>query len=430
MPIKVGCPNLSTNKKNMKYKIYIDWLYKLLVIYIFFNEILTKSIFEGLTSFKYIILIFLVFYLLNKKRKIQNNLCGRGLKVLYIYILLVIGITFPTFFSVGLVGFGSLKNLLFLPAAIFVFTYYTDFTGKPVCSLITFIVKVAVAHVIINTFLYFVEFPIWKSFHPYWGRISQGYPTIDVVTLSFSLAICLMYEKLKLNNTTRVIFSFILVVGNILLASGTGVVMIVFIFLCALLIPLLQKKDRSKLKVSLVTLAIVGVSFSAASQIIKYVDENLYESMYLSLQNRISILTGSESELDVDTMDVRDKRRQGIKRFQNTLYDKMFGTGFAHIDMNPKNESLVGNSIFLEDQYSINILTLGYVGTILFYFVFFLAIYSSLRKKENLRALIICLFVISSFTSGCFINYSISIFTGLFLSPIFNKKGIIRIKEK
>lgn len=64
------------------------------------------------------------------------------------------------------------------------------------------------------------------------------------------------------------------------------------------------------------------IIISAASQIIKHVDESLYESMYLSLQNRIAILTGSHSELDVDTMDVRDQRRRGIKRFQTTFGEK------------------------------------------------------------------------------------------------------------
>ena len=52
----------------MKYNIFLNWLYKLLVIYVFFNEILTKSIFEGLTSLKYLIFLYLVFYLINKKK--------------------------------------------------------------------------------------------------------------------------------------------------------------------------------------------------------------------------------------------------------------------------------------------------------------------------------------------------------------------------
>ena len=196
----------------MKYNIFLNWLYKILVIYVFFNEILTKSIFEGLTSLKYLIFCYLVFYLINKRNKVKFSLFSKGFKSLYLYILLIVIITLPSFLSVGLAGLGSLKNLLFLPLSIYLFTFYERITGKSFQSLITFIVKVAVAHVIINTFLYFVEIPIWKSFHPYWGRISQGYPTIDVVVLSFSLAICLMYSRLELKSATRVLFSFILVV--------------------------------------------------------------------------------------------------------------------------------------------------------------------------------------------------------------------------
>ena len=414
----------------MKYNIFLNWLYKILVIYVFFNEILTKSIFEGLTSLKYLIFCYLVFYLINKRNKVKFSLFSKGFKSLYLYILLIVIITLPSFLSVGLAGLGSLKNLLFLPLSIYLFTFYERITGKSFQSLITFIVKVAVAHVIINTFLYFVEIPIWKSFHPYWGRISQGYPTIDVVVLSFSLAICLMYSRLELKSATRVLFSFILVVGNILQASGTGVVMLVFIFLLAILLPLFQKNGKKSVRVPLVTLVIVGLSFSTASQIIKHVDESLYDSMYLSLQNRIAILTGSKSEMDIDTMDVREHRRQGIKRFQTTIGEKVFGTGFAHIDMNPKNERLLGNTIFLEDQYSINMLTIGYVGNFLFYIVFILCVLDSYRRNEYLKAELICLFLISSFTSGCFINYSISFFTGLFLCPIFKDASSFKITSK
>lgn len=172
------------------------------------------------------------------------------------------------------------------------------------------------------------------------------------------------------------------------------------------------------------------IIISAASQIIKHVDESLYESMYLSLQNRIAILTGSHSELDVDTMDVRDQRRRGIKRFQTTFGEKIFGTGFAHIEMNPKNERLVGSTIFLEDQYSINMLTIGYVGNLLFYIVFLLSALDCYRKSEYLKAELICLFIISSFTSGCFINYSISVFTGLFLCPLFKNASTLKIIRK
>lgn len=414
----------------MKYNIFLNWLYKLLVIYVFFNEILTKSIFEGLTSLKYLIFLYLVFYLINKKNKVKFSLFGKEFIFLYFYILLIVIITLPSFLSVGLAGLGSLKNLLFLPFAIYLFSFYEKITGKSFQSLLTFIVQVAVAHVVINTFLYFYELPIWKSFHPYWGRISQGYPTIDVVVLSFSLAICLMYSRLELKFGIRVLFSFILVVGNILLASGTGVVMIVFIFLWSILIPLFQKNGKKKIKAPLMTFIIVGLSFSAASQIIKHVDESLYESMYLSLQNRIAILTGSHSELDVDTMDVRDQRRRGIKRFQTTFGEKIFGTGFAHIEMNPKNERLVGSTIFLEDQYSINMLTIGYVGNLLFYIVFLLSALDCYRKSEYLKAELICLFIISSFTSGCFINYSISVFTGLFLCPLFKNASTLKIIRK
>lgn len=163
----------------MKYNIFLNWLYKLLVIYVFFNEILTKSIFEGLTSLKYLIFLYLVFYLINKKNKVKFSLFSKEFIFLYFYILLIVIITLPSFLSVGLAGLGSLKNLLFLPFAIYLFSFYEKITGKSFQSLLTFIVQVAVAHVVINTFLYFYELPIWKSFHPYWGRISQGYPTIN-----------------------------------------------------------------------------------------------------------------------------------------------------------------------------------------------------------------------------------------------------------
>lgn len=398
---------------------YFDWLYKILIIYVYFNEILSKSKMELLTGLKYPIVLILAFLLWNKGKKLKKFFYTKGFRYFYLYIILISFITSPLYLTYGYTGIGSLKNLIFLPISVYLFTYYEEVTGKTMSSLLAFCLNVAVAHVVLNTFFYFVELPIWKTFHPYWGRISQGYPTIDVVTLSFSLAICLICNSLKWTICKRLCYALILVVGIGLLASGTGLVMLVVIFFGAFFTSLAGKNSKKQFMVSVSAFFIISVCFSFSIQIIKLVDSTLYEEMYLSVQNRFAILTGGKSEMDVNTMEVREERRKRLSRFLTSPIDKICGTGFAHVDMNPTNERNVGNAVFLEDQYSVNLLTIGYIGTVLYFGFLLIDLLACFKRKENLRGLIIGLFLISTFTSGCLINYSIAIFTGLFLNKKF-----------
>ena len=398
-----------------KYTLFLpNILYKILVFYVFFNEILTKSIFENITTLKYLIILYLFFYIFCKKKYSIKNIYDRPLKNFYTYIFIISFFTIPNW-SYSFVGIGAYKNLLILPLSIYIFTYYEKVTGKTFADLMTFIIKMAVAHVIINTFLYFYELPIWKVFHPYWGRISQGYPTIDVVLLNFSLAIILMCEDVKIKPFTRIVFSFIITIGILLLASGTGFVMLAFVLSISILLPLIKKTMTKGFKTAIITLGLLLVSFSIAVQIIKNVDESLYESMYLSLQNRISIIFNKESELDINTMDVRETRRMGIKKLQTNDFDMLFGRGFSNLNMDPGNKNTIG-TIFLEDQYSINLLTIGVIGSILYFAYFIIESLKYFRQKKYLSNVIILLFLISSFTSGCLINFSISLFAVIFLT--------------
>ena len=141
--------------------------------------------------------------------------------------------------------------------------------------------------------------------------------------------------------------------------------MLVVIFFGAFFTSLAGKNSKKQFMVSVSAFFIISVCFSFSIQIIKLVDSTLYEEMYLSVQNRFAILTGGKSEMDVNTMEVREERRKRLSRFLTSPIDKICGTGFAHVDMNPTNERNVGNAVFLEDQYSVNLLTIGYIGTAL-----------------------------------------------------------------
>ena len=146
---------------------YFDWLYKILIIYVYFNEILSKSKMELLTGLKYPIVLILAFLLWNKGKKLKKFFYTKGFRYFYLYIILISFITSPLYLTYGYTGIGSLKNLIFLPISVYLFTYYEEVTGKTMSSLLAFCLNVAVAHVVLNTFFYFVELPIWKTFHPY-----------------------------------------------------------------------------------------------------------------------------------------------------------------------------------------------------------------------------------------------------------------------
>lgn len=401
------------NMKNARALCLPNILYWILIFYMFFNEILTKSIFENITILKYLIILYLFFYIIHRTKYSAKNIYSKPLKVFYVYIVIISILTISNW-AFTLSGIGAYKNLLILPLSIYIFSFYENITGKSRDDLMTLIVKMAVAHVLINTFLYFYEIPIWKVFHPYWGRISQGYPTVDVVLLNFSLAILLIYKGLKFKTLIKILFAFILVIGILLLASGTGIVMMTIVFALSILIPILQRRYVKNIKTTIVTLILLLISFSSAVQIIKNVDESLYESMYLSLQNRMSILLGQESELDINTMDIRKERRSDIKKMQTDDFDVLFGRGFSNLNMNPEIRNVPG-TIFLEDQYSVNLLTIGVIGALMFLVCFAIEAIKAIKQKRELIAVIILLFIISSFTSGCLINFSISLFVGIFL---------------
>jgi len=72
--------------------------------------------------------------------------------------------------------------------------YSGQFTRSRV---LTAIVRIGVFFVLSTWFLYFVELPIWAHFHPWGGRISQGYPTGEVFMISVPLAIAMFYKNLE-----------------------------------------------------------------------------------------------------------------------------------------------------------------------------------------------------------------------------------------
>lgn len=240
--------------------------------------------------------------------------------------------------------------------AIYVFYYFQELTNRRYSDLLKFFVNSSVCFVFINTTFYFIPCPLIVNPN-WWGRISIGYPTMDVVSLSYGLLILYFYNNLSWGYVKKIFFILILEIGIILNASGTGQVLLCLSVFFAALVGM-KSKNTSKL-----ILGSLFVTITMISSLVSYVSYNYpqeYKNGCVLLDNKINILLGKDVEHN--TMEIRREQFEEQVGAMNFL-EQVMGKSLINVST---GSFLNKDSYMIEDQYQLIRVCYGYIGLGLF----------------------------------------------------------------
>ena len=274
--------------------------------------------------------------------------------------------------------------------AIYLFSHFQKLTHQTYDKYILFIIKTGIVFTILNTLLYFIYIPIWINYQKWWGRISCGYPTMDVITLAYTLLILLFYHKLKLNSFTRIFFTIVILIGYLLQFTGTGIVILGIIIPFTLIYYLFAPKKQPLKREILVTFGILILIAGSTISFAKLQFPQEYAQGEFLILNKIDILTGNVDEGDINTMAIREEQFNKVKERQNYLFEKVFGIGLGDATNDTDKLASIKSSFMIEDQYSLAQVCYGYIGLIFYILIpccFALNVFLRKKLPQNMKFL-------------------------------------------
>lgn len=368
---------MSISKKD----IYL-FLVKAIIFLAFFDGIRSNLSFGKYITFIKLGITFCMLFFVLFNYPIKYKLVNKAVFPFYLYVAITIILSFlHCIFINSFTGIRVISQYFLFFIFIYIFQPLILIYRIKIGTILTFIIKIAVIYVIANWFLYFIELPIWNKFHPWFGRISQGYPTIDVFPLGISLAILMLYPELNLTKFKRWIYTLIVSIGLLGLVSGTGFVFICIIYFSALTI-LKYKKQHCNIifNYKAIILPICLLIFSGLF-ILAQKEPNLYQNISKVAENRISILFNSNN-IEYNTLDIRKEQFSEAKQKHiKDCIDQLFGVGVAYVNVNAGD--INNNTIYIEDQYALNLITIGIIGNTFLFLFFFSLIYLILKNKSS-----------------------------------------------
>ncbi|NDV96115.1 hypothetical protein D0T84_14510 [Dysgonomonas sp. 521] len=414
-------------------------LFKVLIIFIFYDLILENSIFIKLMNVKYLCLILLLSSALLKKVKLSSfKIFNIGFILFYIYHIIIGIFSISGFLQYGLPGFMVYKQYFLLPVCIYLFSNFTKLTKVKYEQLYLFLIKTAVIYVFINTFLYLFELPIWTDYRPWWGRMTQGYPTIDVISLAYVLCALFLYKNIKISSTKRTFYSIIIILGLCILASGTGFLLMTLIIMATIYVSLLGGKNVVNIKKNIGYTSMFMLIIAIATISILELSKINSIDLFKVAENRISIILGVDDNLGYNTLDMRAEQYDFVKKsFLKSPFDQIFGVGFGAVDY--RSGYPIGR-IYVENQYGLNTVTSGIISNIFYILAFILSfwrIFRIINLDLDIRILgVLCpvIFSIASFTTvpigsySAVVSFSI-LYSGL-LSMVVDNLEYTKIKFK
>ena len=232
--------------------------------------------------------------------------------------------------------------------------------------------------------LYFANLQIWVRDVLWWGRISCGYPTMDVVSLGYALTILLYYPNLHYSTKTQVFYILIILLGIILNFSGTGFVILTVIFFFSIL-SFKRNKNRKPLLISFI------ISFSLFLSVFSFVVTLFpeeYESGKFLIENKWETLKGDEVSSGDNTIEIREEQYAAVEKRHNML-TRISGLGIVHMTMDRDWNILEKDKMAysIENQYSMLLMGYGIIGLFLYLFIFidlFMLILKKLKKNVML----------------------------------------------
>ena len=382
------------------------FLYLLLLYCLCFEETLAY-LNVPFSLVKYVVIFVLLIRLFTAKATINVKI-DFAMKMLIVLELIALLRSVPMIFNTGFDGIMYWKNFLWFPIFLYIFSNLRNMSGMSYETYFRHYINAMCFYVVISTGLYFVHIPFLISVNErYWGRITVGYPTIDVIMISSALAL-LFFNKNGWNVKGMIIRAFCLILGIIATASGTGMALLCIVVVLMVIHNCgnMREDKNSLLKTRMTFIALLFVFLTGGITAISYFknkNPQLYESVSLQMENRFNLLIGrsSVSELNVNTMEIREERyKKALTKFLNSDFKKLFGIGFGNISM----KTFDSKHIIVEDQISLNRVTIGNLGNMVYIYVLLSLLVKILRShmKRNQRFIFISMWMFmlaSSFTS-------------------------------
>lgn len=391
----------------------LSLLYNILLYCICLEEILAYMNIP-VTSIKYIVTIILTVRLYKKGAHSCKlpNILGLRLFIALLLIALIRGI--PSYITGDIDGFLYWKNLLWFPVLMYIYTNMEKFSDIKWNDYISHYINAMCVYVFLNFLLYYISIPfLITERQRYWGRLTVGYPTIDVILLCLALGFILIIQN-HWSVKQKVIKFLIISIGTAAQASGTGLVLFFILLIIALAYNLrigVRKNTGLKIfrRTILASLFIICIGTGSLISYFKSQNPLLYENMRLQIENRFNILIGKgdNSELEINTLEVREMHlKHAEKRFIHTDFLKAIGIGYGRISMTNYDNS----HIVCEDQYTLNKITIGWIGNYVYILVLislFFKILKLYNRNDNVYFFIITwsFLAIASFTSGCLMSF-------------------------
>lgn len=388
-------------------------LYRFLIVCICFEEIFSRIVFP-LKICKYILVIqILLMVLYKRKMNVVFPFKAWPEKLFLIVTSVSVVISIPFFMDYGWVGLDVPKKYLFFPILVICF-YYAPFFNCNVGKLTFFYARIIILYSLLNPILYFLHLPIWNGVG-YWGRISVGYPTVDVVAYAIGLAIILFDEYSHVWSWKKQsLAAFFLIVGILSQASGTGIVLVFVIFVFMIMYIFFFKEKRQvalqKKKLCLIVL-LLSISAPIGYGALLSLNPDLLKKMEWHFENRTRILLNGGNALDdVNTVDMRKDEFQNAKDvYLKDFSSVLFGAGFGPLDYSSKRN--VGNDkqkVFLESQFHLTMFSSGVVGLIVLLGTFVVAMKKIVMKKNILMFVVGSCFLVSFGTTNPLMSFSLT----------------------
>lgn len=368
---------------------YPSILFYILLLFIFFDGIRSNLIIGSYLSLVREATVALLF-IYSLRKKMRCRYWGREI-LLWPFYVYHIFVCIMTFILPGYVQMSFVIRPFYVLIGILLFYNYEKLTGKSYAYLFTLSTKIAVVFVCLDILFYFVRIPIFRPDTTWWGRISSGYPTMDVVTLAYSLLILLFYRNLKIKDYVRTLFIIVVIVGMIVQFTGTGIILIATILGCAIIYYIISHKFKTN-KYYLYSIVILCL---ASGSVITYVSKNYpqeYRNGYYLFQNKLDILLGKET--DINTLNIRKEQYIAEQRKMSGL--ELF-IGKSLVNASNDGDALAHNrqTYMIEDQYNLNKICYGYIGFSLYLLMIAsIFLYFAKQKISVENKILLCLSVV------------------------------------
>lgn len=375
-----------------------------------------------LRTASYLFLFISTFFVFRKK---LPRLCNVSFIFFVTYYVIVGVFDFFAFLNLKNINGFIVYKQMFLFLLLFYVYYFLEETSTLTYSKAKkYLVIFAGCFVVINMIGYFIDSPIWQDPRVP-GRIGRGYATLDVITLTYSYIILLMDDRLRLNCKLHFVLMLLIPIGIISLASGTGMftlglTVVIFLLSCLRTANFYDKMKNQFLQSMIILSVLLAIGWGILLREAPIVAETLVSNV----ENRIGVmLEGKKYEGEINTVEWREDQYDYItKKFFTSHWDNLFGIGFSKVNFSDTRDS---NSVYIENQYNLNLVTLGIVGSVLFIFslleICFRAYKLSANPRRFMYYVAMMIFAASCYTIVPMQTFSVLSYFSLFLAMFYRE---------